>query len=133
MTGQVIVLDNEALQALADVHHGKHRAVLAFLEATSTRNRRRVASVTVRVPTVVRVEAGVDRRAPSTASLARLRIADVPLDSTRADRAVELRRIAGSVTDACVAQVAREAAGGVTVLTDLPALCDAARVVVHRV
>lgn len=134
------MLDNEALQALATPDHAKHRSLVRFLEAANTRNRRTPGSVAVVAPTAVRVEAGIDRRSPSTASLARHRVVDVALDSRRADRAVALRGAGGSAVDACVAEVAASVLDAdVTVLTadltDLPRLLAAAgagRAEVHR-
>ena len=135
-----LVLDNEAVQALADVGHRKHRAVQAFVVARATRSRRRSSRPALLVPTVVRVEALLDRRAPSTSSLWRMQVRDVALDTSAADQAVALRSAAGgSATDACVAAAAAAAPGPVTVLTsdltDLPALLRAAesRAIVHRV
>ena len=53
-----IVLDNEAVQALADPHSPKHRAVVAHLAGAAARSRRgRVVEVVV--PTAVRVEAAM--------------------------------------------------------------------------
>ena len=135
------MLDNEALQALSAPDHPKHRLVVAYLEAANGRNSRHAGTATVLVPTVVRVEAAIDRRAPSTASLARFRVADVTLDLHRADRAAALRRAGGSAVDACVAEVAASVMHGeITVLTadlsDLPSLLGAAgasRVQVHRI
>jgi len=135
-----LVLDNEAVQVLAEPGHGKHWAVLRFIEAAATRNRRRAGAVALLAPTVVRVEAGLDRRAATTVSLARLRVDDAALDTARANRAAALRPAGGSTVDVCVAEVAASvAAGKVTVLTadfsDIPSLLAAALsdAVVHRV
>lgn len=135
-----LVLDNEAVQVLADPGHGKHRAVLRFIEAAATRNRRRGGAVALLAPTVVRVEAGLDRRAAPTVSLARLRVDDVALDTPRANRAAALRHAGGSSVDACVVEVAASVTAGiVTVLTadfsDIPRLLAAAMspAVVYRV
>lgn len=126
-----IVLDNEAAQALADVRHPKHRSVLAYVDGSVRRAARRRSAPSVVVPTAVRVEAQLDRRAANTSALGRMRVRDVPLDGHRADRAVELRAQAGgSAVDACVAEVAASEPGSVTVLTadltDIPALLAAA-------
>ena len=114
--------------------------MVRFLEGAAGRNRRRPDAVRVAVPTVVRVEACVDRRASTTAGLARHRIADVGLDTDRGDRAVALRPAGGSVVDACVAEVALRIRGGaVTVLTsdltDIPRLLRQASgtAAVHRI
>ena len=57
---RTVVLDNEAVQALADPAHRKHRRVLAVVEAVAARHLRRSGSVRLVVPTSVRVEAGWD-------------------------------------------------------------------------
>ncbi len=134
----IVVLDNEAAQALATPHHPKPHLALSFLGAVATRS----APARVYVPTVVRVEAGIDRRSPTTTAFNRLRIADVPLGSPAADQAARLHRVAGSVVDACVAVAAADLSGTepseVVVLTadltDLPPLLAEAGVKarVHR-
>lgn len=135
-----IVLDNEAAQALADIHHTKHRAVLTYVYAATRRSHRRAVRAEVLVPTAVRVEASIDRNAPAMAAFGRLRVVDVPLDSVRANGAVRLRALAGgSAVDACVAELATSLEGNVTVLTadltDVPALLSAASsgAVVHQI
>lgn len=139
-TDHVLVFDNEAAQALVDLRHRKHRAVMKFVTAHGIRAGRQRTGLALLLPTVVRVEAGLDRRATTTTALGRLRVRDVVLDSGRADRAVALRRVApGSVVDACVAEVAAAQEGTVTVLTadltDIPALLAAvsSSARVHRV
>lgn len=132
-----LVLDNEAVQALADQAHRKHRRLLAYVDAAATRNEMRAGTVRILTPVAARVEAGVARS--SSALLGRYRVADQPLDGARADRAVLLRRAGGSVVDACVAEAAvTVAAGEVTVLTsdltDLPRLvADRPRVRVQQI
>lgn len=135
-----LVLDNEAAQALADVGHRKHRAVMSFVVARATRSGRRRSRPALLVPTVVRVEALLDRRAATTSSLGRLQVRDVELDGAGADTAVSLRTAAGgSTTDACVAAAAAAVTGSVTVLTsdltDVPRLLKTAgsRAVVHPI
>jgi hypothetical protein len=77
-----LVLDNEAVQALADVRHRKHRRALAFVEVANQRSARRRGALAVRVPVAVRVEAGWDRSTPSAALLNRIsRARDVVLDA----------------------------------------------------
>jgi hypothetical protein len=66
-----VVFDNEAVAALADVHHPKHVAVLAMVEVTNQR-RSRNQRLQVVVPTAVRVEAGWDRTDPAAANLNRI-------------------------------------------------------------
>ncbi len=92
---RTVVLDNEAVQALVDPDHRKHRRALAMVEAVTSRNLRRAGSVQLVVPTAVRVEAGWDRRARSAAVVNRLRVADLPLDSAAADHAAN---VAGSLS-----------------------------------
>lgn len=84
-----VLLDNEAVQALTDVSHAKHRRVLAHMQAVVQR-RRRGQRVSVAVPTAVRVEAGWDRRAPHAAAVNRFRVADLTLDGDQADVAARI-------------------------------------------
>ena len=101
---KTVLLDNEAVQALADPGHRKHRQVIAVVEALAARNLRRVGSVRLVVPTAVRVEAGWNRRSPKGAVLNRLRVGDEPLDGDAADRAAGVRAaLAISVADAHLA------------------------------
>jgi hypothetical protein len=128
----VIVLDNEAVQALIDPAHVKHTGALALLEARTQRNTRAPGSVLAVVPTAVRVEACADRTDPAANALGRLRVLDVELTTVRADRAARLRTVAGGSTeDATVAEAASSCPDAlVTVatsdLTDLPRLLSAA-------
>lgn len=116
----VVLLDKEAVQALADPHHRKHRRVLSHAQVVAHR-RRRTAIQTV-IPTSVRVEAGWDRTAPRSAFLNRLRITDLPLDATHANVAAELRsRLGVSVADAHLgAVIATTTADRITVITSDP-------------
>lgn len=131
MTARVAVLDNEAVQALADVQHPKHRPMVARVAAAVHRQR---SGVTLVVPTAVRVEAGVS----SSGLLRRLRVVDVVLDRDRADRAAALvREEQATAVDATVAEAAMTSAGLVTVYTsdvrDLSRLLADAGVAVRRV
>lgn len=114
-----IVLDNEAVQALSDPTHRKHRAVLAHLEVRNQRQRRRQVVIQVLVPVAVRVEAGWDRTAATAADINRISAAvDVDLRHAGADRAAQLRQAANvSVVDATVAQAAEAAPHPAVVLT----------------
>jgi hypothetical protein len=114
-----VVLDNGAVQALADVNHRKHRRALAFIEATNQRGGRRRRLISVVVPVAVRVEARWDRGAPGAAELNRIsRARDVVLDGRRANRTVELRGQTGvSVVDAAVGQAAEASPGPAAILT----------------
>ncbi len=85
----LVLLDNEAVQALVDASHPKHRRVLSYLDVVADR-KRRGREVNVRVPTAVRVEAGCDRTDPRSALLNRLVIRDIALDTRHADAASEL-------------------------------------------
>jgi predicted nucleic acid-binding protein len=113
------VLDSEAIQALTDVRHGKHRRALAALEVVAAGNLRKAGSVRLVVPTAVRVEAGWDRRSSGpTVILNRLRMDDAPLDTRAADRAAAVRNVLHvSVADAHVGAVIQAAEGPVAVIT----------------
>lgn len=114
-----MILDNEAVQALADPTHRKHRAVLAYLEVRNQRQRRRRVTSQVLVPVAVRIEAGWDRTATTAADINRLAAAvDVDLRPAGADRAAQLRRAAGvSVVDATVGEAAESAEDPAVILT----------------
>jgi len=115
---RTVVLDNEAVQALADPAHRKHRRVIAVVEAVAARNLRRAGSVRLVVPTAVRVEACWSRQSPGGATLNRLRVGDDPLDGGAADRAAAVRSaLAVSVADAHLAATLAVAAGPHAVLT----------------
>lgn len=119
MSPAAVVLDNEAVQALLDPHHRKHRRAVAFVTETNRRNLRRSGRVVIIVPTAVRVEAGWDRTDPAGANANRLaRPRDHALGTRAADRAAQLRADADvSVVDACVAEAAEATPGPVAVLT----------------
>ncbi|MDN5860143.1 MAG: hypothetical protein L0H84_16135 [Pseudonocardia sp.] len=112
------MLDSEAVQALVDVHHRKHRRALAAIEVATPRPRTGADPPHVVVPTSVRVEAGWNRRAPGAAPANRTRVEDHPLGSDVADRAAVLRgdlRI--SVADAHLATVLATGRAPFAVLT----------------
>lgn len=120
MTAPVtVVLDNEAVQALARVTHPKHRRVLAFIDELNRRDQRRGRRTSVVVPVAVRVEAGWDRTAPGASLLNRLtRARDVVLDGPAADRSAQLRREAAvSVVDATVGHAAEAVGSPAVILT----------------
>ncbi len=97
---EAVVLDNEAVQALLDPQHPKHRRALAVVEAAHLRSRG-TGSVSLVVPTGVRAEAGWDRRGPHAAIVNRLRVRDHALDGVAADKAAAVRaELAVSVPDA---------------------------------
>ncbi|HEX6338177.1 MAG TPA: hypothetical protein VFZ85_14540 [Jiangellaceae bacterium] len=113
-----IILDGEAVSALSDVGHRKHRALLAFLEGAAQR-RARNPSRRVLVPVAVRIEAGWDRTDPKAAIVNRVSGArDVPLSGKAANRAEQLRAATGvSVVDATVGEAAESAAKPVVILS----------------
>ena len=53
----LVVLDNEAVQALASPAHRQHRQALAYAHVIASR-KRRAADIQAMVPTAVRVGAG---------------------------------------------------------------------------
>ena len=119
---RVVLLDNEAVQALRDPAHRKHQRVLGEVEFTL---RRAVHSlrVGVAVPAAVRVEAGWDRTAATWAFINRFPITDIPLDPGHADVAAGIANRTGvSVADAHLGAAIRAAeADHVTILTSDPA------------
>lgn len=118
-----VVFDNEAVQALTDPIHPKHRVVLAHLGGLVSRRKRGRPGHAV-VPTTVRVEAGWDRTKPGAAAINRFRIADRVLDTAAANVAATIRSRTGvSVTDAHLGAVVRhleQATSAVVVLTSDP-------------
>ena len=134
----VIVLDNEAVQALGDTSHPKHARVVSHLQIVAQRKRRALPIRTV-VPTTVRAEAGWDRSSPAWAFANRLRIEDVPLDRVHADTAAQIRtRTAVSVADAHIgAVIGSVAADRITVLTsddaDMRLVADTVPIIVVHI
>ena len=118
---RLVVLDNEAIQALGNPAHPKHRKMLGHMEAVERRKRRAVA-ISLAVPTAVRVEAGWDRTAPQWAFLNRLRITDVPLDAARTNAAATIHEQAQvSVADAHIGATVQSAPNAdITVITSDP-------------
>ena len=109
-----LVFDNEAVQALTDPFHPKHRVVLAHLAGIVARRKRGRHGRAV-VPTTVRAEAGWDRTQPGAAAINRFRIVDHPLDSRTANHATAIRKHTGvSVADAHLGAAVRELAPGTT-------------------
>lgn len=97
-----VLLDNEAVQAMADPRHSKHRSVIAHLESAVTRRRRGDLTAVV-VPCAVRVEAGWNRSDRSRSAINRFRVVDISLDSKHSDVAADiLIREGVSVADASV-------------------------------
>jgi hypothetical protein len=119
---RLIVLDNEAVQALADPSHPKHRQVVSHAQVVASRKRRAIP-ISLAIPTGVRVEAGWDRNSPSWAFLNQLRIGDVPLDTAQANAAAGIHdRTRVSVADAHLGAVVQAShADQITVVTSDPA------------
>jgi predicted nucleic acid-binding protein len=119
---RLVVLDNEAVQALADPAHRTHRRVVSYAQVVASR-KRCAAAIEVVVPTAVRVEADWDRTSPAWAFLNRLRIDDLPLDTAHASTAAAIRSRTGvSVADAHLGAVIQSApADQITVVTSDPA------------
>ncbi len=118
---RTVVLDSEAIQALTDPAHRKHRRVLAVVEVAASRNLRRAGAVRLVVPTSVRVEAGWNRREPDAAAANRLRVDDFALDTPAADDAAAIRSALGvSVVDAHLGAVLGATPGPHAVLTSDP-------------
>ena len=105
----LVFLDNQAVQALQDPAHPKHRHVVSHAQVVASRKRRAVA-IQVVVPTAVRVEAGWDRTCPARVFPNRLRIADSPLDTASASIAARIRNQTGvSAADSPVGAVIQSA------------------------
>jgi predicted nucleic acid-binding protein len=119
---RLVLLDNEAVQALRDPAHRKHHHVIGVvLEAAKLGVRSR--PVRIAVPAAVRVEAGWDRTAPAWSSVNRFRIADIPLDVGHANVAARIAKRTGvSVADAHLGAAIQAAeTDDVLVLTSDPA------------
>lgn len=117
----LVVLDCEAIQALRDPAHPKHRRVVSHTQVVASR-KRRAAAIQLAVPAAVRVEAGWDRTSPAWAFPNRLRIADKALDTANANTAAGIRgRTAVSVADSHIGAVIQSASDGqITVVTSDP-------------
>lgn len=116
-----VVLDNEAVQALATPHHPKGPMVFAHLVGQQQRRRRGVGIQTAWVPTTVRAEAGWDRTDPSSAGINRLRIDDRSLDTDTANATARLVALYGvSPADAHIGATVAALGTDVSVLTSDP-------------
>jgi predicted nucleic acid-binding protein len=118
---RLVLLDNEAVQALGNPTHRKHQRVLDKVQV-EVRRAARTLSVEVAVPAAVRVEAGWDRTSSAWAFLNRFQIADVPLDTAHANAAAGIAERTGvSVADAHLGAVIKDTdADHVVVLTSDP-------------
>jgi len=105
----LVVLDCEAIQALRDPGHPRHRQVVGHAQVVASR-KRGAAAIQMVVPTAVRVEAGWDRTSPAWAFPNRLRIADSPLDTAGASATAGIRDRTGvSVADSHLGTVIQSA------------------------
>ncbi len=126
---RTLVFDNEAVQALIDPDHHKHRTVLAHLEGVVVRRRRGVVVEAI-VPTTVRVEACWDRSKRGAAAINRFGLQDRPLDTPAANLASAIRaRTETSIADAHVGAVVRTLGSDeIVVLSsdpdDMKSVCD---------
>jgi hypothetical protein len=119
---ELVLLDSEAVQALGNPRHPKHRKVVDQTQLVTLRKARQ-REISIAVPVTIRVEAGWDRTAAAWAFANKLRIADVPLDTTQANRAAGVRTRTGvSVADAHIGAAVQTAAESaeVAVLTSDP-------------
>jgi predicted nucleic acid-binding protein len=118
---RLVVLDDEAVQALANPHHPKHQRALGYVEVVE-RRKRHAAAISLLTPTAVRVEVGWDRSSPQWAFLNRLRIVDVVLDAACANKAAAIREQAQvSVADAHIGATVQSAPDAdITVVTSDP-------------
>jgi hypothetical protein len=118
---RLVVLDNEAVQALRDPGHPKHRHVVSHAQVVASRKRDAVA-IQVVVPTAIRVEVGWDRTSPAWVFPNRLRIIDSPLDTSSASTAAGIRNRTGvSVADSHIGAVIQSAHDDqITVITSDP-------------
>jgi predicted nucleic acid-binding protein len=118
---RTVVLDNEAVQALTDATHTKHRTVVAHLAGAAAR-RQRGTVVDAVVPTTVRVEAGWDRSTPGVAAINRFRVRDHVLDTPAANLAASIQERCGlGPADAHIGATVRSVSSGdVVVLTSDP-------------
>lgn len=121
---ELIVIDNEAVQALRSTAHPKHRTVMPYVRVVDSRRRRSPSNVAVEVPSTVRAEAGWDRTDPGWALANRFRVVDRALDESLGNVAAAIRSRLGpsvSVVDAHVGAVVQAAdAERITVITSDP-------------
>jgi hypothetical protein len=118
----LVLLDNEAVRALANPAHPNHPRVVSHVQVVASR-KRRAMPITMAVPTAIRVEAGWSRNSPAWAFLNRLRIADLPLDASYANAAASIHDDARvSVAGAHIGAVIQTtAADRISVITSDPA------------
>jgi predicted nucleic acid-binding protein len=105
--GTLLILDNEAIQALSHHSHPKHRRMLAIIERFQSLLQRGFQATLI-VPTTVRVEALINRQDPAASFVNRIANYDHSLDNLTADHAATLRQQFPflSVVDAHIAALA---------------------------
>lgn len=125
-----LVLDNEAVQAVADRSHPKHSFAVTIVDEVRRRQARTSPNeyVPVIVPATVKVEAGWDARTPRSAILNRLATQIPLLTHPQANDAAALVRSLG-ITPAD-AHLGIELGEGDLVLTS--DVADVDRIVAHR-
>jgi len=118
---RLVILDNEAVQALRTPTHPKHNQVLSHVQVVVSRKKRAIP-VSLAVPTAVRAEAGWDRTSAAWAFPNHLRIADIPLDAVHANTAAVIRNDTGvSIADAHIGAAVEGAPNvDITVITSDP-------------
>ncbi len=118
---RIILLDNEAVQALGNPGHPKHHRLVAHAQVVA-RRKARTLTISIAIPTAVRVEAGWDRIDSAWAFVSQLRVADIPLGTKHADTAAAIgKRTRVSVADAHLGAAIQGAESDhVTVITSDP-------------
>lgn len=118
---RLVILDNEAVQALRTPANPKHNRVLSHVQVVASR-KKKALPISLAVPTAVRAEAGWDRTSAAWAFPNHLRIADIPLDAARANTAAAIHFSTGvSVADAHIGAAVEGSPGvDVTVITSDP-------------
>jgi len=116
-----LVLDCEAVQALKDPHHPKHRRAADIIAANAIRGRRSApTSLRVVVPVAVRIEAGWDRTDAAASTINRITQGlDIACRDIDANLAVQLRAVMPqlSVVDATIGAAIGSAPPPVRILT----------------
>ena len=106
----LILLDNEAVQALIDTRHTKHADALAFVEADLV-GKQAKGAISLHIPTAVRVEAEWDRTSRSV-HVPRVRFHDMPLGAGTANVAARVKT--GNTVSVADAHLGAEIANAAT-------------------
>jgi predicted nucleic acid-binding protein len=116
-----MLLDNEAVRALGNPGHPKHRRLVTHAQVVA-RRKARTLTISIAIPTAVRVEAGWDRTDSAWAFVNQLRVEDIPLGTKHADTAAAIgKRNRVSVADAHLGAAIQGAESDhVTVITSDP-------------